>query len=111
MDSEEIPMRNGSALRSPLKDLQNDLRVVARDTEALLKATAEVAGERVQEARERTEKSLQNALEHMYDRRMQRRVRKVAHTADSYVRDHLWSMIGAVAGVALLLGLVSRRDY
>ena len=50
-------MRNGS-FHSPMKDLRRDLQAVARDTEALLKATAEVTGERVQEARSRTEESL-----------------------------------------------------
>jgi ElaB/YqjD/DUF883 family membrane-anchored ribosome-binding protein len=103
-------MRNGSALQSPMKDLRRDLQAVARDTEALLKATAEVTGERVQEARARTEKSLHNVVDHLYDRRMQRRVRRIARHTDSYVRDHSWSVIGVAAGVALLVGLLSRRD-
>ncbi|HEU4485224.1 MAG TPA: DUF883 family protein [Povalibacter sp.] len=103
-------MRNGSALRSPLKDLRNDLKVVARDTEALLKATAEVTSERVQEARARTEKSLREVLDNVYDRKVQRRVRRMARTTDTYVRDHSWSLIGAVAGIALLVGLLARRD-
>jgi ElaB/YqjD/DUF883 family membrane-anchored ribosome-binding protein len=103
-------MRNGSALRSPLKDLRNDLKVVARDTEALLKATAEVTSERVQDARARTEKSLREVLDNVYDRKMQRRVRRMANTTDTYVRDHSWSLIGAVAGIALLVGLLARRD-
>jgi ElaB/YqjD/DUF883 family membrane-anchored ribosome-binding protein len=93
-----------------VRDLQKDLRLVARDTEALLRATADVTGERIQEARARTEESLHNVLAHVYDRKMRRRVRRIARDTDSYVRDHSWSMIGAVAGVALLVGLLSRRD-
>jgi len=93
-----------------MRDLRKDLRLVARDTEALLKATADVTGDRVQEARASAEKSLHNILEHVYDRRMQRRVRRMARHTDAYVRDHSWSMIGAVAGVALLVGLLVRRD-
>ncbi|MBB6091765.1 ElaB/YqjD/DUF883 family membrane-anchored ribosome-binding protein [Povalibacter uvarum] len=103
-------MRNGSALQSPMRDLRRDLQAVARDTEALLKATAEVTGDRVQEARARTEKSLHNVVDHLYDRKMQRRVRRIARHTDSYVRDHSWSVIGVAAGVALLVGLLSRRD-
>lgn len=103
-------MRNGSALHSPMKDLRKDLRAVARDTEALLKVTADVAGDHVQEARARTEKSLRQTMDHVYDRKMRRRVRRMARDTDSYVRDHSWSMIGAVAGVALLVGLLVRRD-
>jgi ElaB/YqjD/DUF883 family membrane-anchored ribosome-binding protein len=93
-----------------MKDLRNDLRAVARDTEALLKATAEVTGERVQEARARTEKSLSQVLDTVYDRKMQRRVRRLARHTDNYVRDHSWSVIATAAGVALLVGLLTRRD-
>ncbi|HEY5808529.1 MAG TPA: hypothetical protein VIT67_11200 [Povalibacter sp.] len=102
-------MRNG-ALRTPMKDLRKDLSLVARDTEALLKATAEVTSERVQEARARTEKSLHSAMDRVYDRQMQRRVRRLARHTDTYVRDHSWAVVGAVAGIALLVGLLARRD-
>ena len=102
-------MRNG-ALHSPMKDLRNDLRSVARDTEALLKATAEVTGDRVQEARARTEKSLSQVLDSVYDRKMRRKVKRMARDTDSYVRDHSWSIIATAAGVALLVGLLTRRD-
>lgn len=102
-------MRNG-AFHTPVNDLRNDLRAVARDTEALLKATAEVTGERVQEARARTEKSLGQIMDTVYDRKMRRRVRRIARDTDSYVRDHSWTVIATAAGVALLIGLLTRRD-
>lgn len=102
-------MRNG-AFHTPMKDLRRDLQAVARDTEALLKATAEITGERVQEARSRTEQSLRHVVDHLYDRRMRRRVRRIARDTDAYVRDHSWSVIGIAAGVALLVGLLTRRD-
>ena len=103
-------MRNG-AFDNPLRHLRNDLQSVARDAEALLRATADVANDRVQEARSRTEKTVQQAFEHLYDRKMQRRVRRYARDTDAYVRDHSWGIIGVVAGVALLIGLLaSRRD-
>ena len=100
-------MRNGSALNTPMNDLRKDLQAVARDAEALLKATADVAGERVQEARARTEKTLRETFDNLYDGRMRKRVRKLARNTDAYVRDHSWTLIGAAAGVALLIGLVS----
>lgn len=104
-------MRNG-ALREPIRDLRNDLNAVARDAEALLRATANLGGERVQEARARTQETLQRTFDHLYNRRMQRQVRKLARSTDAYVRDHSWSIIGtvgAVAGVALLLALFANR--
>ena len=51
-----------------MKNLRKDLYAVARDAEALLKATADVTGERVQEVRARTEKTLRQALDHLYRR-------------------------------------------
>jgi ElaB/YqjD/DUF883 family membrane-anchored ribosome-binding protein len=103
-------MRNG-ALREPLHDLRNDLHAVARDAEALLKATANVGGEKVEEARARTQETLQRTFDHLNSRKMQRRVRKLARNTDEYVRDHSWGIIGAIAGVALIVGfLASRRD-
>jgi ElaB/YqjD/DUF883 family membrane-anchored ribosome-binding protein len=103
-------MKNG-ALRSPVRHLRKDLQAVARDAEELLKATADVTNDRVQEARNRTEKTVRQAFDHLYDRRLQRRVRQAARNADTYVRDHTWGIIGAVAGIALLIGLLAgRRD-
>jgi ElaB/YqjD/DUF883 family membrane-anchored ribosome-binding protein len=102
-------MRNG-AIDSPIRHLRKDLHSVARDAEELLKATADVANDRVQLARSRTEKTVKQAFDNLYDRRMQRRVRKYAKHTDTYVRDHSWSIIGAVAGIALVVGLLTRRD-
>lgn len=102
-------MRNG-AFDTPIRNLRNDLQSVARDAEELLRATADVANDRVQEARARTEKTVKQAFDHLYDRRMRRRVRSYARQTDAYVRDHSWGVIGAVAGVALLIGLLARRN-
>ena len=102
-------MRNG-ALHSPLKNLRKDLYAVARDAEALLKATAEVTNDRVQEVRARTEKTLRAALDHLDQDRLRAQVRRVAETTDDYVRERPWAVIGAAAGVGLLIGLLLRRD-
>lgn len=103
-------MKNGSGLRSPIKDLRRDLQSVARDTEALLNATADVAGERVQEARARAQESVQNTLDHLHSHRLRKRVRRIARNTDYYVRDHSWTMLGAAVTVALVIGLLARRD-
>ena len=102
-------MRNG-ALHSPLKNLRKDLYAVARDAEALWKATAEVTNDRVQEVRERTEKTLRAALDHLDQDRLRAQVRRVAESTDDYVRQRPWAMVGAAAGVGVLIGLLLRRD-
>lgn len=102
-------MRNG-AFHSPLKNLRKDLSAVARDAEALLGATADSSSSRVQEVRERTERTLRRALDHLDGERLQRRMRKAARRTDSYVRDHSWGAIGLVAGIGLFIGWLARRE-
>ena len=102
-------MRNG-ALQSPIRNLRKDLRNVARDAEELLKATANVTNDGVQEARTRAQQTVSQALDHLYGQRLQRKMRRYARYTDTYVRDHSWAVIGAVAGVALLIGLLARRE-
>ena len=102
-------MRNG-ALHSPMRNLRKDLRNVARDAEELLKATADVTNDHVQEARTRAQRTVSQAFDHLYGRRLQRKMSRYARYTDTYVRDHSWAVIGAVAGVALLIGLLTRRD-
>jgi len=102
-------MKNG-AMNTSLKDLRNDLQSVARDAEALLKATAEVTGERVDEIRARTQETVRRAYDHLYDRNVQKRVRRFARDADTYVRDNSWSAIGIAVGLGLLIGLITRRN-
>ena len=103
-------MRTNGALKSPLKNLRKDLYAVARDAEALLKATADVTNDRVQEARARTEKTVRVAMDTLASDRLRGQVRRAAETTDEYVRERPWAMIGAAAGVGLLIGLLLRRD-
>lgn len=102
-------MKNG-ALNSSLKDLRSDLQSVARDAEALLKATADVTGEHVDAIRARTQQTVNRAYDHLNGRKIQRRVKRLARDANSYVRDNSWGAIGIAVGIGLLIGLLSRRD-
>jgi ElaB/YqjD/DUF883 family membrane-anchored ribosome-binding protein len=91
--------------------LMEDLQVLVRDAEALLKATATQTGERIQEVRARAEESLQltkKRLAEMEDEALER-AREVAAAADSYVRENVWQSVGIAAGVGLLVGLLLRR--
>jgi ElaB/YqjD/DUF883 family membrane-anchored ribosome-binding protein len=101
-------MRNG-ALQTPMNDLRKDLQAVARDAEALLRATADVTGEKVQSARTKTEETVRQAFDTLYGPGFQRRAKSFARATDTYVRDHSWSIIGIAAGAALLIGFLSTR--
>jgi len=90
-----------------------DLQAVVRDAEALLKATAGLAGEKVQEVRSRAEETIKQArsrIDSVEDDAL-RRAKELASTADGYVRENPWQAVGVAAGIGLLLGLVlSKRS-
>jgi ElaB/YqjD/DUF883 family membrane-anchored ribosome-binding protein len=94
-----------------MNDLRKDLQAVARDAEALLRATADVTGDKVQEARAKTQETVRQAFDSLYGPGLQRRVKRIARDTDTYVRDHSWSIIGVAAGAALLIGLFSTRRH
>jgi ElaB/YqjD/DUF883 family membrane-anchored ribosome-binding protein len=86
----------------------NDMGTLAEDARALMAATADVAGEKVGEARER----LATALEHAKEVAGRIRDRAVAgaKAADDAVHEHPYQAIAISAGVGALIGfLVARR--
>jgi ElaB/YqjD/DUF883 family membrane-anchored ribosome-binding protein len=91
--------------------LVEDLKVVMRDAEALLRATSAQTGEKIQEVRARAEESLQQArtrLTQLEDDAYQR-AREAADAAEGYVRENPWQALGIAAGVGVLVGLLLSR--
>ena len=70
-------------------NLMDDLRAVIADAEELLRATADQAGPRVQEARER--------------------LGGAGRQLDAQVREHPWAAVGIAAGLGLLAGILLSR--
>lgn len=92
--------------------LLQDLQTVVDDAEALLKATANQAGEKVQEARARATQSLGAARERLAEMQhgAMRQAQEAIQSGDEYVHSHPWQAVGIAAGVGLLIGLLLRRD-
>jgi ElaB/YqjD/DUF883 family membrane-anchored ribosome-binding protein len=81
---------------------------LAEDARALMTATADVAGEKVGEARKRLAAALDRGRE-IYGRVREQAV-EGAKAADQSIRDHPYQAIAIGAGVGAILGyLVSRR--
>ncbi len=91
--------------------LMDDLRVVVEDAEALLKATAGQAGEKVDQARQRAQESVKLARERLgeLEGELRVRAREAARTTDRYVHENPWGAIGMAAGIGFILGLLSGR--
>jgi len=91
--------------------LVEDMQVVVRDAEALLKATSAQTGEKLQEVRARVQETLGQArvrLSEIEGQAMQR-AKKIAGSAAELWREIRWQAVGIAAGVGLLLGLLLSR--
>lgn len=100
------------ATRVTTDKLMGDLRVVVADADALLKATAGQAGEKISAARVRVEESLGVARARMAQAGadVAARARASAQVTDEYVHENPWASVGVAAGVGFFIGyLIGRR--
>ena len=89
-------------------ETSNDMGTLAEDARALMTATADVAGEKVGEARKRLAAALESARE--IAGRVRDKAVEGAKAADETVREHPYQAIGIALGVGALIGyLVARR--
>ena len=88
--------------------ISQDMSQLADDARALMTATADVAGEKVSDARKRLAAALERSKE-IY-RRVKETAVEGAKAADEAVHEHPYQAIGIAFGVGAILGyLVSRR--
>ena len=86
----------------------NDMEQLAEDARALISATADVAGEKVGDARKRLAAALESGKE-IYGRVREKAV-EGAKAADEAVHEHPYQAIAIGVGVGALIGyLVARR--
>ena len=88
-----------------------DFKVVVADAEALLKATANDAGEKVVAARERIQGHLSDAKAQLAqaEAAIVDRTKQAARVTDQYVHDNPWKAVGISACVGLVIGLLIGR--
>ncbi len=108
---------NASITRDKLVE---DVKILTKDVQELLKATASVVGEKAAEARVKVEESLKIAQDKLSDAHghVKAKGQEAFSATDIYVRDNPWNAVGIAAGVGFLLGigfsagafLRSRRD-
>ena len=88
--------------------VRNDLSQLAEDAQALMAATADVAGERVGEARKRLAAALETAKE--IASRVRDKAVEGAKVADHAVHEHPYKALGIAFGVGAVIGyLLARR--
>lgn len=88
--------------------LAADIKLLARDAEELLKATAGEAGEKIKDVRQRLSKAVESARATCED--LQDQTVEAAKAADQTIREHPYESIAIAFGVGALIGiLVGRR--
>lgn len=92
--------------------LVSDMKVVIADAEEILRATANQAGEKVGELRERITERLRDAKVRLADAEaaIVDKTKAAARATDDFVHEHPWQAVGVAAAVGLALGvLIGRR--
>jgi len=88
-----------------------DLKVLVADADALCRATAGQAGEKVAAARAKAEETLKAARGRLADLegQVRERGREAAQSADKFVHDEPWKAVGIAAGLGVLVGMLLGR--
>ena len=92
--------------------LMTDLQVVIADAEALLRMTADQAGEGAADIRARVQARMDQAKTDLLEVHAAAvaKAKEVGHVTDEFVHENPWKSVAIGAGLGLLLGLlVSRR--
>jgi ElaB/YqjD/DUF883 family membrane-anchored ribosome-binding protein len=97
-------MNGGGELRDRLLD---DLRLVIKDAEDLLRSTGQQVDEGYQLARTRFESTLSSAKSGLstLEDRVTASTRDALETTDQYVQSHPWQSVGVGALAGLVVGL------
>ena len=88
-----------------------DLKALARDSEALLKATAGDLGDKAGDARRRLTGALERARGTCAELQEQTlaSAKEAAEKADTVIRDHPYQSIGIAFGLGVLVGVLVAR--
>jgi len=108
-------MNEMDILREDRRRLVEDLKLVVRDTESILRHKVSDAGQGYTEARDRLERTLQDAKSEVerLEKKAVDTARSAAHETNEYVHRHPWETsgvgMGVGVGVGVLLGLIVGR--
>jgi len=84
--------------------IRNDMGTLAEDARALMAATADVAGDKVAEARKRLAAALESGKE-IYGQ-VRNKAAEGVKVADQAVRDNPYQAIGIALGIGAVIGYV-----
>ncbi|RDE49360.1 MAG: DUF883 domain-containing protein [Candidatus Accumulibacter meliphilus] len=107
-----MPDVNSELSTDSKQKLVSDMKIVVSHAEELLRATAGVADEKMNDLRERIGQSLRDAKLRLADAEgaVVDKTKAAARATDDFVHENPWRAVGVAAVVGLLLGaVISRR--
>ncbi len=100
--------RNQSQARNGIRTQAiSDFDEIITKAQDMVKATADAGGEQVDELRHGIERQLKLAKTHLED--LEDNLADGARGADRYVHENPWPLIGAAAGIGILVGVLVAR--
>jgi ElaB/YqjD/DUF883 family membrane-anchored ribosome-binding protein len=106
--------RKKSTMADPVdaEQLYEHLQAVIRDSEALLKASASYAGDKIDVAKAQAAETLATAKERLADVQdgLLDQGREYVQKGDQYVRDNPWQSVGFAALAGFVLGALLLRS-
>jgi ElaB/YqjD/DUF883 family membrane-anchored ribosome-binding protein len=98
-------------LETQTATINNDVKTLVRDAQALFQAAATLTGEKAEEMRGRGLRALDSALAKAQEAQAGALVagKEMAASADVYVKENPWRAIAAAASVGLLVGVILGR--
>jgi ElaB/YqjD/DUF883 family membrane-anchored ribosome-binding protein len=98
-------------LETNISTVNNDVKTLVKDAQALFTAAAALSGEKADEVRSRGMRVLDAALVKAHEAQATAMVagKVMAASADTYVKENPWRTIAAAASVGLLVGVILGR--
>jgi ElaB/YqjD/DUF883 family membrane-anchored ribosome-binding protein len=93
------------------QQLADDIKVLVRDVEELIKATAAEGGDKLVELRRRLQQTVDGVKPHIatLETAVSRQAVSAVACTDTYVRDNPWTAMAISAGAGLVVGLLISR--
>jgi ElaB/YqjD/DUF883 family membrane-anchored ribosome-binding protein len=91
--------------------LVTDVKVLVKDTEELVLATATQAGEKIADIRDRAQEAITNLKPQLakLESAVAEKAKTTATATDAYIHENPWTALGVSAGIGLVIGLLIGR--
>ncbi|GGC01056.1 DUF883 family protein [Pseudoduganella buxea] len=98
-------------LENNISTVNNDVKTLVKDAQALFTAATALTGEKAEELRGRGMRALDTALAKAQEAQVKavESGKQAAATTDAYVKDNPWRSVAVAAGIGLLVGVIVGR--